>query len=424
MVEWSQLPGDVLEVIARRLTTYFDVLRFRAVCSSWRSAISQRPGHLPCRFPIVPNEGFVETTCGFYLSKRTVYRLGLPENRIQTCIGSSEASDGWLIKVEEDVPEKMHLLNPLTMTQIKPLPSMFPKVLDLSDIRISELGQEHVLQYINYRPFVNSFVDAGNLYMEKVAFSSSNSSSAIDDNDAFAILTIHVSGKLAMFKSGDEKWTIIEDLRSPYDDVICFKGKFYAVDNTGRTVIVEPSASVTLTAFPVFGGDKKYLVESEGDLLLVDLYLSMGPGDDPCFDNINIDDEFYHRIDTFIVEKTVHFKVFKLYEVRQKWVELQSLGDRLLFLGDNCSFSTSACEFPGCKGNRIYFTDAFNCSNGEDDYGFKEIGVFNLEDGCIGPLASYPGYSKLFWPPPSWVSAPSAGTNGNQLEDQPACEAS
>ncbi|XP_042493888.1 F-box protein SKIP23 isoform X2 [Macadamia integrifolia] len=418
MTDWSQLPRDVVEVIARRLTTYFDALRFRAVCSSWRSAVSQSPHRLPCHFPIVPNEGFVETTCGFYLSKRTIYRLGLPEDRISTCIGSSEASDGWLIKVEEDVPDMMHLLNPLTETQIKPLPSMFPKVLDLSDLRISELGQDYVLQYINYRPFVNSFVDAGSLYMEKVAFFSSNSSlsasSPADDNDKFALLTIHVSGKLAMFKSGDEKWTIIEDQRSPYDDVICFKGKFYAVDSMGRIVIVEPSATVTLIASHeshVFGGDKKYLVESEGDLLLVDLYLSMDTGDDSPFENMDIDDDFYERIESYIVEKTVRFKVYKLYEGRQNWVELQSLGDRLLFLGDNCSFSASACDFPGCKGNRIYFTDAFNCSNGEDDYGFKDVGVFNLDDGCIGPLASYPGYSKLFWPPPSWIADPSAGTN-------------
>ncbi|XP_043708049.1 F-box protein SKIP23-like [Telopea speciosissima] len=418
MSEWSLLPGDVLEVIAKRLSTYFDVLRFRAVCSSWRSAVPQSPRRLPCRFPIVTNEGFVETTCGFYLSKRTIYRLGLPEDRIRTCIGSSEASDGWLIKVEEDVPDMMHLLNPLTETQIKPLPSMFPNVLDLSDLRISELGQEYVLQYITYRPFANSyrpfahsFVDASNLYMEKIAFSSSNSSSPADDNDNFTLLTIHVSGKLAMFKSGDEKWTIIEDQHSPYDDVICFKGNFYAVDSIGRTVIVEHSETVTLTAVHAFGGDKKYLVESEGDLLLVDLYLSMGHGDDPRFENINIDDDFYERFDSYIVEKTVRFKVFKLYEDRQKWVELQSLGDRLLFLGDNCSFSASACDFPGCKRSHIYFTDAFNCSNGEDDYGFKDIGVFNLEDDCIGPLASYPDYSKLFWPPPSWVAAPSAGTN-------------
>ena len=42
----------------------------------------------------------------------------------------------------------------------------------------------------------------------------------------FALLTIHVSRKLAMFKSGNKNWCIIDDMPSvndmllPYDDVV------------------------------------------------------------------------------------------------------------------------------------------------------------------------------------------------------------
>ncbi|XP_010266938.1 PREDICTED: F-box protein SKIP23-like [Nelumbo nucifera] len=395
MAEWSQLPHELLELIAKQLTTYFDVLRFRAVCSTWRSAVSPRRYRLPGRFPILTNEEVTDTSGGFYLSKRSIFRLGLPENHRQVVAGAG--SDGWLIKVEEDTPEVMHLLNPLSRNQIKPLPATFPKVLDLSEIRVSELGQEYVLQYVDYR----SSGDADNLYMEKVVFSL-NPAYGHD----YMLLTIHVSGKLAMFKSGDETWTIIQDLTFPYDDVIHFKGKFYAVDHTGRTVTVDSSPAVTVIAFPVFGGDKKFLVESEGDLLLVDMYLSVGPDDDP--NNNEDEDAIFGHIDSYIIEKTVKFEVFKLDPGRQKWVSMKSLGDRLLFLGDNCSFSASASDFAGCKGNCIYFTDNFFHSNGEEDgapFMDHDIGVFNLEDGSIGPLASYPGYSKLFWPPPSWIAS-------------------
>ncbi|XP_042494744.1 F-box protein SKIP23-like [Macadamia integrifolia] len=408
--EWSQLPRDILELIARRLTNRFDALRFRAVCSSWRSAVSQRPHRLPGRFRIVPNEGFVETNYGFFLSKRTIFRLG-----------STEApSNGWLIKVEEDDLQNI-LLNPLTQVQIRPLPSMLPKVLGLSDFRISELGQEYVLQEINYPafPYLN-FFNAETCFTKKVAFASSKSSisSPEDDNDDFTLLAIHVSGQLSIFKSGDEKWSIIEDLLSSYSDVICFKGKFYAVDITGGTVIVDPSATVSLRTFivgpyttAVFEGGKRYLVESEGDLLLVDLRLCRDRLDDPR-SNPNFD--LYSRIHPRLYERIgspVEFKVFKLNEGRKKWVELQSLGDRLLFLGDKCSFSASASDFPGCKGNCIIFPNFFTCSTGQSCYGFKYIEVFNLEDGCIGPLASYPCYSNLFWPPPSWVASPTVGTS-------------
>ncbi|KAF8405485.1 hypothetical protein HHK36_010392 [Tetracentron sinense] len=408
MGEWSQLPKDLLELIAKRLTADFDIIRFRSVCASWRSSVSL--SYEPRQFPIIPNDGISETSWGFYLSKRTIFRIGLPENR----------SEGWLIKVEEDVPEKMHLLNPLSKALIKPLPTSFPKVLNLSNFQISELGREYVLQDIKYRPFVNCLRDGGSLYGEKVAISTSPASGLDVD---YVIMTIHVSGKLAVFKSGDTKWTIMKDLPSLFDDVIYFGDQFYAVDHTGRTVVVDASpVVVTVIASPVFEGDKKFLVESNGELLLVDMYLGIGTEDDY---NYNEEFDFYQYVDSYYVERTDQFKTFKLDQREQKWVEVKSLGDRVLFLGDNCSFSASACEFSGCRRNSIYFTGNFSQSNRGEDGAFQghnvgvfdleygrdgafqghNIGVFDLEYGSIGPLASYPGYSKLFWPPPAWVTS-------------------
>ncbi|KAJ4962153.1 hypothetical protein NE237_022092 [Protea cynaroides] len=388
MAEWSELPSDVLELIARQLGTHSDVLQLHAVCFSWRSALSKRPYRLPCRVPLLPNEGS-DYNFRFNLLKRTIYCL-LPASRLWTSSDSNQASsDGWLIKLEEDVPGMMRLLYPLTKDQIHPLPSMFPKVMDLSDLQISELGHEYLLQCVkqNFNPFIDP---VKNLYMKNVAFFSAKPiiSSPADINDVFTLLRIHVSGKLAMFKSGDKKWTILEKLGPDYSDVICFKGKFYAVNATGRTAIFDRSATLSSTVFikpfaifPVISGSKMYLVESEGDLILVDRYDLNGKH---CF------------------------KVFKFYEGRQEWDELQSLDGRLLFLGDGCSFSASASDFPGCKGkNLCFFTEEFPF--GEGGYRFKGMQVFNLDDGCTGPLASYPGYSKVFWPPPSWVASTSVG---------------
>ncbi|KAA8546144.1 hypothetical protein F0562_020962 [Nyssa sinensis] len=340
-----------------------------------------------------------DTSWGFYLSKCTICRLGLPEPHCQT-----SPSDGWLIKVEQDALQRMRLLNPLCRSEFKPLPTTFPRILDLSNFRISELGQECILQYINYRPFANSIGDAGSLYMEKVAMRSSRCSSS--RLDSFVLLTIHVSGKLAMFKSGDKKWTVIDDLPSPYDDVILFRGQFYAVDSTGRTVVVlvDSSPSVNLVANSVFGGDKKFLVESCDELLLVDMYLGVGLEDDLGYNGaLDVYDEF----DCLTGERTVRFKVFKLDQEGQKWVEVKSLGGRMLFLGDNCTFSALASDFTGCEGNCIFFTDNFFYSNREEDGVLKcrGIGVFDLENGRIDPLANYPGYYNLFWPPPPWVSS-------------------
>jgi len=69
------------------------------------------------------------------------------------------------------------------------------------------------------------------------------------------LLTIHVSGKLAIFQGGDERWTIILEMPMPFDDVCVFNGR---------------PLSLELMAEAVFGGGKKFLVESDGELLLVD----------------------------------------------------------------------------------------------------------------------------------------------------------
>ncbi|OVA15997.1 F-box domain [Macleaya cordata] len=398
MAEWSQLPRELLDSIAKLLTSDIYVLRFRSVCSSWRSSVSYPLFYqLPNCIPIHPK--VVTTSLSdlgvFYLSKRVILRLGLPENQQRRNFGTS-----WLIKLEQDVPGMLRLLNPLTENPIYPLPTTFPKIFDTINFQISELGQEYVLRYTNKPPFTNQFGYSGDVYMEKVVFSSTPPWSVGID---YVIMTIHVSGKLAVFRSIDNSWTVIDDFTSPYDDVICYKGGFYAVDTTGRAVVVSPSLTVTEIASPVFGGEKKCLVESEGELLLVDRYLSIGPDED--LGNVH-DDEHIGQNDTYIVDSTIWFKVYKLNQGGQNWVELKSLGDRVLFLGDNCSFSTSASDFTGCKGSCIYFTDMFVSLNKEEDDAFKacDIGVFNLEDGSIGPLMSYQDRSQLFWPPPAWIS--------------------
>ncbi|CAL5402324.1 hypothetical protein CsSME_00025696 [Camellia sinensis var. sinensis] len=419
MGDWSQLPRELLDLIAKHLQSEIDLIRFRSICSSWRSSVSSIHDPTPSRFPILPNEGISDTSWGFYLSKRTIFRLGLPQPHRQTPPNDDD-DGGWLIKIEQDLPLRTHLLNPLSRSEFKPLPDTFPRNLDLLRYRVCELGHEYILQYINYRPFANSISDAGNLYMEKVAFCSMGCLGS--GFESAVLLTIHVSGKLAMFKFGDRRWTIIDDFPSPYDDVIVFDGKFYAVDNTGRTVAVNVNSSsssdstpiVDLIAHSVFGGDKKILVKSGAELLLVDTYLSVGPEDDLAFDE---GFEFYEEFDCYTNERTVRFKVFRLDRSEQKWVELENLGDRMLFLGDNCTFSASASEFSGCKGNCIFFTDNyFYLGREEDDVPKgRGVGVFDLETGNIVSLANCPGYSKLFWPPPSWVSSTMLEVGLNQL---------
>ncbi|KAL6214100.1 hypothetical protein ACLB2K_013538 [Fragaria x ananassa] len=382
MADWSLLPKELLEDVAKRLGSPFYLLRLRSVCASWRSSFPPRPR----RFPFLTNYGISDSTLGFHLSKRTVFLLAPPKS-----------PDRWLLKIEEDVPGRSHLRNPLSRSSPCPLPETFPKVLDLSRFRVFDLGEEYALHHVNFRPLVNALGGAANLYREKVVFMWLG-----DESSDYVLLTIHVSGQLALFKSVEKRWTIIHEMPSPYDDVILFRGQFYAVDGTGRTVRVGlDSRSPSLAANPVYGGDKKFLVESSGELLVVDMYLSDDQVDWDAEDEVS-----QVQLNGCIYERTVRFKVYKVDEGGQKLVRMKSLGDRVLFLGDDCTFSASASELAGCKGNCIFFMDNFFYTSGEEEgtYKGRDIGVFDLDSGAITPLSDSPEAAKLFWPPPEWVS--------------------
>lgn len=92
----------------------------------------------------------------------------------------------------------------------------------------------------------------------------------------------------------------------------------------------------------VDGGDIKFLVESEGELLLVNIYDSHGFG--------------------FPGEDGLRLDVFTLNEKHKKWVKLTSLGNRILFLGNEYSFSTTASDLSIAKGNCVIFTCESNPS--------------------------------------------------------------
>ena len=74
---------------------------------------------------------------------------------------------------------------------------------------------------------------------------------------------------------------------SQYDDLILFRGDFYVVDRTGRAVLVGLSLDMSLVAESICDcGIQKFLVESSGGLLLVDVYLSFGDVDGGDIDEV------------------------------------------------------------------------------------------------------------------------------------------
>ncbi|CAJ1958875.1 unnamed protein product [Sphenostylis stenocarpa] len=354
MADWSELPKDLLYVISQRLQSPLYLLHFRSVCSSWRSS-----GSFSSPFLFSHS---ITLTPTFSLSHRSLLLLKPPS--------AEPHHRPWLVKISHDPRARTARLFH-ALSRSKPKPPRF--ALDLRRFPALDLGHEFRLS--------NACSSVDSLYDEKLVLLPA-------DRDRFALLTIHVSGKLALFFRGDSAWTIIPEMPTPYDDVCAFRDTFYAVDGNGRTVTVGFDGALRVVAECVFGGDKKFLVECDGALMMVDLHLST-------------DYEYLEEEDIGYMgwERTVKFDVFRLEEEVGRWVEVANLGEWVLFLGDDCAFSASAKDLGVERGNCVVFRDdrlgGVRVANG--------VGVYDLGDGRISPLWECPSFSELFWPPPVWV---------------------
>lgn len=100
---------------------------------------------------------------------------------------------------------------------------------------------------------------------------------------------------------------------------------------------------------------------------------------------------------------TSEFKVFEIDVEQGEYSEVESLGNRALFLGYSAPLSLDTSGYPGLVPNSIYFTDdtydlfIYNLPEGEG----KDMGIYNLGDKSIQP--HYRGNSLSLVCPPVWI---------------------
>ncbi|XP_059669144.1 putative F-box protein At5g55150 [Cornus florida] len=203
---------------------------------------------------------------------------------------------------------------------------------------------------------------------------------------------------LAFCRIGDASWTALDGTLFPYRDLVYFSDHqlFYALSRYGleawdlrdpaspkSSLIIEslPKSREKITLFKY-----AYLAVSSSDLLMVNRFVS---NDEPSY--------------------TVSFDVYKLDFLRKEWVYLSSLGDRVLFVGENyhSSESFSAHDFPAGTliPNSIYFTPV----DINDHYvAGNELGFFNLEDKIIYCCPFFKKRNQEVQPSPAWIDCASA----------------
>lgn len=389
--DWAGgLPKHILDSIVEKLESSIDFLRFGVVCDSWYSITkdnrikrSKMLRHHQVPMLLVPSEE--EHTWSIYNvldEKFLTLKLSLTYDKHLSC-----SCQGWLVITNKDY----------TVTLCRPcftlegdfndasksihLPCLFPP--------LSEFYQNaEDLPCLDNESYVDEIeellVEGYDFHVLKALITADP---LLNPNDCI-IFVKYDQCKLAFLRYGkDTTWTKFADAHK-FQDVVLYKNHIYAIDSFGRLLSFDPYngimkwvASGIQTAS---GGTlNRYLVESFGELLTIERYVRF----------LECDGHFYGRV-------TVMFKVFKLDFAGAKWVEIKSLGDVALFIGDSSGISVLASKFRGCQANCIYFThdDAELATSCDLGVYFLESQSFNFHYNLDSNV-----FHRMQRRPPIWI---------------------
>ncbi|CAH8286453.1 unnamed protein product [Eruca vesicaria subsp. sativa] len=365
-VEWSDLPEELVDVIASRLFSKVELLRVRSICKPWRSAAS-----IHKRYPKRHNRNRVRV-----LSPLSEARpCSLSPAAFSRVFLSSCRSKGWLIKTQDDAVSETRkkLLHPLSRAPVE----SSHKTLDLLEYTVSEIHQSY---------------DVHNYYGKNQYISCNFARVVLLGNFVFG-----VNNKKEIWWCNNEEikynnvWTRVSDEDAEYfSDIIVHKGQIYALDlnsaiwwiSLSELKIYQYGPSTPMDYYEVDNCKEKRLVEYCGELCIIHRFCKK------------------FRVRRYDVERTIGFKVYKMDMELVEWVEVKSLGDKAFVMATDCCFSVVAGDYYGCLESAIYFTEEkdVNVFKLTEE---KGVNVFKLGDGSVTKLVKPSSEScfHMIYPP-------------------------
>ncbi|KAG7640956.1 F-box-like domain superfamily [Arabidopsis suecica] len=352
MADWSLLPNDLLELIVGHLETSFEIVLFRSVCRSWRSVVPPLD-HSRC-LGIKTHD--ISFNAGFSFSDQptdqppfkssvdcTLKNIPIYLVKFWTPYG-----DDYLLAEmrEREGGEPKLLLSPLSSNGIKYGMGINQVLFNSLTSPIIPFGQYYEITYFKKQPIRYRYGLPYHLWnevewvetSERVEFLRLHS----EDSRDFAVLFAGRMCNLVMYRSRNMSWTqVVEHPETyAYQDLVAFKGKFYALDSSGSGRVFIVDLSLRVTEIPSVKGSQYYskesLVQLGEELLLVQRFIPAG-----------------RRYDEYIY---TWFKVFRLDEGgKRKWVQVNYLNDRVIFLGARTKLCCSVHKLPGANENCIVF---------------------------------------------------------------------
>ncbi|KAJ4838982.1 hypothetical protein Tsubulata_017386 [Turnera subulata] len=456
---WQNLSEDMLALVANRLPL-FDRIRFGSVCKDWQRVAKEKSNDAaPNPWMMLPQERQSQMSF-FYLKQSrlsffnlcngTVHNFKLPwPLQSAFCCGSSK---GWLIMAQEILQLETDLSYLIRSDPFMQELKWWPPAI-LCRYLIGKLEFWSDCFYINetrvilfnpasrvflplplastipcYRAFTR-YIDP--VYNTSCFFHKIELSSADTSNCVVAAL---VNGSevrrrvLAFSKPGDKRWSVMladrEELE--YADILYHKGTLCALTLKGNNQVEDHilnlgETQVNVKLIPDLSRRKyynpgppeflhgqeflvrrdghfhSYLVESaEGALLMI-------------VKNANVlVDETAPDLEYL---KTSSFAVFRVDDDTGQLTPLRSLDGEVIFLSYGGSFSLSAEDLPGFRGNCIFFSENHEYFHHyEDPIASRENGVYYLDSKTIQrhfPSVELPLQSRLSWFLPNSVNGKS-----------------
>ncbi|XP_010424423.1 PREDICTED: putative F-box protein At2g16290 [Camelina sativa] len=343
MADWSVLPRDILILIVDRFETSFEIVLFRSVCSSWRSVVPS-PRESRCLG--------IKTHIPVFVHHRYTYRGKRRFNNNDECCTlkkipvylvrfNTPFGDDYLLA---EMRERRNSGKPMSMSS--PLASLGRLTPKSTILLFNSLTTQIVSLFHYYQ------LNWGST-SKKVEYLELNNEYCRD----FRLLA-DIEGAMMIYSSLDMRWMDISVSPEKCRDIISFKGKFYVVDTSGwgHVFVIEPSLEVSeipLVTRSICKCSKENLVKSGEELLLVQRFIPGDSYEKDMYKWFPLDEPHLEHMYTW-------FRVFRLDEEggRRKWVQVNDLKDRVIFLGKRINLCCSVQNIPGAKENCIVFIDS------------------------------------------------------------------
>ncbi|KAJ4792790.1 F-box protein skip23 [Rhynchospora pubera] len=352
---WGELNQDLLHLISKKLGTFSNLIRFRSVCKQWR--IDVEPTDLRARLPwlLQPDPTLFSTDYRvFSVSSKTTSQIKLPINHREFGHMFHKAPSMGFLLVNSFKPTQF-LLNPLTETKLH-IP--FPK------------GYHRTI-YMGPDPNSNSrTVKEGiHLVVLKLEFEKNPINSIMfwqSNNDKITTFRIPLYSGPALPGYYKGKLFVTERLLK--------KTSVFDMETGAKMNVVIPNPGMHDTF--------DFFIEAMGDLLGV--VLSYFCDGDLCM----------YKLKVYQLKHTDEFE-------ECTWIELQGIGDRVLFLNtENQGFCLSTSDFKGFRGNCIYYLELVEERNKDAKSSFhRRVLRYNMEDGTKEELLNFVDLNATWFVP-------------------------